>query len=112
MDTILEALKSITSYPVPDGTIRTICTVRGGLDTSMGFTGEVYNTKDYQLALADLMIWISKAPNVSEGGVDFNLTNIDRNVMRERAQAIYKDQGDSAYIAEVKVKYGYKGDRL
>ncbi|MFA5849945.1 MAG: hypothetical protein WC833_08680 [Bacteroidales bacterium] len=111
MDTIYDALKSITSYPVPALTIRMICRVRG-LDTNAEFTTETYNTKSYQLALADLMMWISKAPNVSENDVDFNMLVTDREVMRAKAQTIYRDWGDSAYQAESKVKYGYKGDSL
>jgi hypothetical protein len=111
METILESLKSISGFPVPDRTLTDI-SVKRGLALSDKATGDVLNSAAYRLARADVMRWVSFAPNVQQGGESYDLLYSDRQRMREEANAVYSELGDGAYIPENRVKFGYKGNRL
>jgi hypothetical protein len=111
MATIRESLKSISGYPVPLETLMDISAKRG-LSFDDEATLDVLKSESYQLAKADVMVWVSFAPNVQQVGVSYNMLPSDREEMRKQANAIYGDLGDGGFIAESKVKYGYKGSRL
>jgi hypothetical protein len=66
----------------------------------------------YRLAKADLMVWVSFAPNVQENGVSFDLLFSDRTLLREKANRVYGELGDEAFTQEAKSKFGYVGSRL
>lgn len=65
--TVLEALKSITAYPVP---LRTLVETaeRRGLSLSDEATQETLKGKAFNLSKADTLLWLSLAPNVTQGG--------------------------------------------
>jgi hypothetical protein len=111
MATILESLKSISGYPVPLRTFEDI-SVRRGLLLDGEATPDTLNSASYRLAKADVMRWVSFAPNVSQEGISFDLLYSDREQMRGQANVIYFELGDDAYIPETKTKWGYKGNRL
>jgi hypothetical protein len=109
--TVLESLKSISGYPVP---LRTLTDISVKRDLSLGdeATPDVLKSASYRLSKADVMVWVSFAPNVQQGGISYDLLYSDREQMRKQANAIYGDLGDEAYTAESKTKFGYKGNRL
>ena len=111
MRTILEALKGINAYPIPHRTLDEVA-VRRGIDLCSEATKETMAGADYNLALADLLLWLSFAPDISQGGQSFSFTDEQRMQMRNEARALYKDFGaeDGAYAP--KTVYGYKGSRL
>jgi hypothetical protein len=111
MATILESLKSVSGYPVPDVTV-SVATTRRGLDLTDEATPAMLATPAYRLASADIMRWVSFAPDVSQAGVSYDMLYSDREQMRKQANAIYGELGDEAYMPESKVKFGYKGNRL
>ena len=111
MDTILQALKGVSGYPIPQATLSKVA-LRRGLDLTAEATADVLVSSNLQLAEADVMMWVSTAPNVKEGGVEFNLMVSDRESLRVQANAIYRELGDNAYQAESTVTYGYKGEDL
>lgn len=105
MATIVEGLKSLNAYPIPMQTL--VCIAEGrGLSP--------YDTKDdtaeYRLATADVYMWLSNAPDVSQGGQSFSFTDEQRKHFRQRAQSIYGAEGESK--ATKHTIYGYKGTRL
>ena len=67
METVLEALKGINAYPVPLRTIQRIAEKRG-IVLQDEATQEMQQSRGYNLAVADLLQWLSEAPNVSQGG--------------------------------------------
>ena len=106
MTTNREALLGITGYPVPSRTIEAIALRRGlGLDDEA--TSEDMKGSVFRLCEADLLMWILRAPNVSQGGQSYNFTDEQRADMRRRAKAIYNEEGENA--AGAGVAYGYKG---
>jgi single-stranded DNA-specific DHH superfamily exonuclease len=109
MATTLDALKGINAYPIP---LRTLCEVadRRGLTLTAEATQDTLFSSDYRLAKADLLIWLSLAPDVSQGGQSFSFTDEQRKQLRAEANAIYDALEPTATAASV--KYGYKGSRL
>ncbi|MBR5282855.1 MAG: hypothetical protein IKU22_08780 [Alistipes sp.] len=110
MATILEALKGVNAYPVP---LRTLVenAERRGLDLSAEATKELLNGADYNLVVADLLLWLSFAPDISQGGQSFSFSDEQRVQLRNRANALYKEF-DATEAGTPKPIYGYKGNRL
>ena len=109
MKTILESLKSVNAYPVP---LRTIVEIaeRRGLSLTSEATQAVLRGKDYKLATADLLLWLSLAPNISQGGQSYSFTDEQRQQFRNRANALFDEFGEET--SSVQPTYGYKGSRL
>ena len=77
---IIEALKALHGYPVPDDQIKLICMQRG-----LTYFGEASKEKmeseAFQLAKADILKRIASSPNVKEGDVSISLDSEDRKVL-------------------------------
>ncbi len=105
--TTLEALKSVNSYPIPLRTFEEVAQRRG-----ISLTGdcliEDMQSAEYNLAYADLLMWLSYAPSVSQGGQSYSFSDDQRIQFRNRASELYKTYGDDA----PKARFGYKGSRL
>lgn len=108
MLTIVEALKRISSYPIPQATVLSVMASRG-LSEGEVFTPEVQKRKEYNLATADLLNWLSLAPNVSQGGQSYSFSSEERKYMRQQASLLYDEFEDES---PKKTIYGYKGSRL
>ena len=109
MATYLECLKGINAYPVP---LRTVAEAaeRRGLTLSAEASAEGLLGREYRLVRADLLLWLSLAPNISQGGQSFSLSEDQRKALRREAQATY-DELDPEQTAAT-ATFGYKGDRL
>lgn len=109
MKTILESLKGVNAYPVP---LRTLVEIaeRRGLSLTSEATKAVLRGKDYKLATADLLLWLSLAPNISQGGQSYSFTDEQRQQFRNRANALFDEFGEET--SSVQPTYGYKGSRL
>ncbi|MEL7586657.1 MAG: hypothetical protein AAGU19_08070 [Prolixibacteraceae bacterium] len=105
MGTILEALKGVTSYPVPRRVFNKIAVIRG-LDLEAGATAAVLSSAAYSLAEADVLLWTSDAPDMTEAGTSFKLSDKQRAAMKAQANAVL-----SPSTVEV-VTFGYKGENL
>lgn len=106
--TTLEALKGINSYPIPLRTLQEVAE-RRGLDLDAAATIEVIQSRDYRLAYADLLMWLSFAPQVTQGGQSYSFTDEQRLQFRNRASELYEELEEEN---APKVRYGYKGSRL
>ena len=109
MATILESLKGVSAYPVPLRTIVEVAEVHS-LQLEVEATRETMEGNAYKLAKADLLLWLSLAPNVAQGGQSYSFTDEQRRQLRNQAMAIYKECGEER--TEAKPIYGYKGSRL
>jgi hypothetical protein len=110
MATVLESLKSISSYPIPQRTIEEI-SVKRNLTLNDTVSQNILKSTNYMLAKADLLMWLSLAPNVSQGGQNYSFTDQQRLLFRQRANAIY-DMYEDEEMEVLKPAYGYKGSRL
>ena len=109
MATVLESLQAVNAYPVPLRTLVEVAEARG-LSLSESATKELLGSEAYNLALADLLLWLSLAPNISQGGQSYSFSEDQRTQLRNRASALYAQYGDDG--AASKPVYGYKGSRL
>lgn len=109
MATILETLKGVSAYPVPLRTLVETAELRG-LSLTEAATQEVMVGKAYKLAKADLLLWLSLAPNIGQGGQSYSFTDEQRQQFRNQAKALYDECDEVA--AATKPIYGYKGSRL
>lgn len=111
MATILESLKGVNAYPVP---LRTLVETaeRRGLNLTSEATREAMGKADYNLAVADILLWLAFAPDISQGGQSFSFTDEQRLQFRRRANALYETFGTDEDTAVHKPTYGYKGSRL
>ena len=111
MVTVLESLKGVNAYPIPLRTLTTIADKRG-LSLTTEATQEVQRGKEYNLAVADLLLWLSVAPDVSQGGQSYSFTDEQRREFRNRANGLYRDFGADDEAGTPKSIYGYNGSRL
>lgn len=107
MATILYSLKSVSAYPIPLYTLQEIAENRG-IDIEEEATVVTRTTQGFQLAKADIMYWLSKAPNISQAGSSYNFSDNDRLNFKRQANTIYKDCGEKLPESS----FGYKGERL
>lgn len=105
--TILEELRGINAYPIPDDVILASCLKRN-VDPTQTATVGTHNDA-YRLVEADLLLWLSRAPDVTQGGQRYSFNESQRKEFRNAAAAVYDelDGGDGA-----KPIYGYKGSRM
>ncbi len=108
-NTNLDALKSVNAYPIP---LRTLVETaeRRNLSLTADASQESLNSKEYRLAKADLLLWLSLAPNITQGGQSYSFTDEQRKQFRKDEQAIYDELEPGANA--VGATFGYKGDRL
>lgn len=107
--TNLDALKSVNAYPIPLRTL-TETAERRNISLTAEASQESLHSKDFRLAKADLLRWLSLAPNISQGGQSFSFTDEERKQMRQQAQGIYDELEPETNAGCV--TFGYKGDRL
>lgn len=108
MATLLSSLQAINAYPVPQSFFEATAASRG-LDLKAEITQETLNSKAYRLARADVLMWLSKAPNVSQGGQSYTFDDDQRRDFRNEALDIYDELAEDN---SPKTNYGYKGSRL
>ena len=107
--TILESLKGVNAYPIPLRTLVETAEFRG-LTLGDDATQDVLKGKAYNLATADLLLWLSLAPNITQGGQSYSFTDEQRQQFRNRANGLYDECGEED--ASLQPIYGYKGSRL
>ncbi len=108
MATLLSSLQAINAYPVPQSFFVTAAASRG-LDLTSEISQEALKSKEYRLTYADVLMWLSKAPNVSQGGQSYTFDDDQRREFRNEALDIY---GELDEDNAPKTRYGYKGSRL
>ena len=106
---VIQSLKGLTAYPIPNNTLEVIL-MSVGLGTSDSFTSETEKTEAYQRAKAKVYLFLSEAPNVSQGGVSFSFSHVEKEMFNSRAQVIFTRLGDNE--GQSSVTYGYLGSDL
>lgn len=110
MDNVLDSLKGVNAYPIPLRTLSEVAERRGIVLTAEA-TSELLTSKAYNLCVADLLFWLSFAPNITQGGQSYSFSDTQRTQLRGRARAIY-DEWAKDEAGTPKATYGYKGSRL
>lgn len=89
--TILEALKSVSTYPISDSIANRIL-IKRGLTDSSEFNQSIAISKDFELCEADVYTCLVSGTNISESGYSVSLT--DKSNLMKLASAIYSKHGE------------------
>ena len=107
--TIAEALQGVTMYPIPQATLESIALARGiAIDATA--TQDILKSRSFNLSKADVLLWLSYAPNISQGGQNYSFTDEQRLQYRRGGQRLLNtwDVEESAATTTS----GQKGTRL
>ena len=104
--TILEALQSFNTYPIPAKTVDRICIDRG-LTSSATYDISTSASQAFELAGADILAWLHDAPSLVEQAVGVNNAISIKQDMMERANAIYAKYNDPKFTGKT---FGFVGE--
>lgn len=105
--TLSDYLRGLSNYPLSEEALQSILSKRG-LDGKSTITDDKLRC----LVTADLYSWLSLAPDISQGGQSYSLSDNIREYYRKRARELYQAGGEPVEEVKAKVRYGYKGERL
>ena len=102
MKTILQALRDEIYYPINDGLLENKLLGRE-LDPSEMFSKTVLGSSEWKGALADSLLTLIQAVNVSEGDKSFGaLTDTQRRALLIRINNLYREIGEEPVEIELK----------
>ena len=108
MPNVADALRGVSAYPIPARTLGEVA-ARRGVDLFEEVSPSVVMSAPFRLCHADLLMWLSLAPDISQGGQTYSFTDAQREDMRRRARQEYAEL-DAASVP--KTTFGYKGTTL
>nr|WP_308570821.1 hypothetical protein [uncultured Prevotella sp.] len=102
---IFEALRALSSYPVPPFVVNNI-TDEQGLNPGDDITPAIRQTAAFTKAKAAVYYFLADAPNISQGGVTYSFSEDERSRMKSKADAMLNGIGASGDSGT----YGYIGE--
>lgn len=106
---IAQSLNSLNAYPIPLATLQDIA--EGvGLSADTELTQEIRRSREFRKAQALTYLYLSEAPNISQGGIQYSFSEDERKRMRNRAEAILDEIGDES--TDTGLVFGYMGESL
>lgn len=106
--TLSDYLRGLTNYPVHEEALQSILSKRGASYD----TDAIDDDQLLCLTTADVYRWLSTAPDISQGGQSYSLSDTTRSFYRAKANALYREAGEPESVTTGHPRYGYKGDRL
>lgn len=101
MKKILQALRDEVYYPINDGLLENKLIGRD-LDPSEEFTRDILNSSSWKGALADTLLTLIQAVNVSEGDKSFGaLSDAQRKALIAKVNNLYKEIGEEEPLKEL-----------
>lgn len=107
--TLLQALKSLTIYPIPSATLQSIAE-GSGISTEEEATQDLLNSPEMKRATAKVYLFLVTAPNVSQNGISYSFTASERRAFQKMARSLLEEIGEDT--SSLGGKYGYMGSRL
>lgn len=106
---ILQSLKAISLYPIPAVVIENYLD-EVGLTSLEDITVTIRKSVEYRTVVANLYRWLALAPNVTEGDVNYTLTDAQRADLQSKADEITAniEAEDTTYF----YGRGYMGEDL
>lgn len=112
MATLSDHLSATNAYPIPRLALAEFAT-RRGVTLEDEATQENLTSPAFRLLQADVYMWLTTAPSISQGGQSYSFTAEQVKDLRNRALGIYNefaaDDGEECANASI---FGYKGSRL
>jgi len=106
---VLDILRGLNGYPVPTPALISIseqCGLTGFEDTSM----IDYSDVRLKRAKAYTYLYLSLAPNVSQGGISYSFTAEDKNRFRKLAAGLFGEIGDEEALETTGDQFGWLGE--
>lgn len=108
MSAIVRFLSGLSGYPIPQATLENIA-LSAGLNTKVALNHETLQSKECKRAKAHVYLWLSTAPNVSQGGISYSFTADERNRLHNRAMGLLEEIGEADGLD---LALGYVGEDL
>lgn len=89
--TTLNALLNSVNYPLETAQVEPLL-IKRGLDAEADFSKEIANSREYELAYADVLRFVVTMVNLSQGG---SVTQASVRSLAGTANAIYRKYGES-----------------
>jgi hypothetical protein len=90
--TIAESLAALNAYPIQANFIESTCLKRELVSSETMVKG-TFALRSYNLAIADVLVWLYNAPNLGEQQISISLQ--ERRNLIERANKIYVQYEDA-----------------
>jgi len=100
--TIAQALQSLNTYPVDALFIEKV-----GIDRGLDITADYVFSEAYELATADIYMYLSTQPSISEQETSINNAISVKKAFADMANEIYGKYGDDKYTG---IDYGFNGE--
>lgn len=102
-----QALMYLSNYPIPLPVIENIMNEQGlDVDTSDA-DADTRNSVAFKRCKAYVYLFLSKAPNVTQGGITYSFGQKEREGFTRMANGILHDLGDTT---EAEIEVGYYGE--
>lgn len=99
----------VTVYPVPDPIMLKFALKRK-LVLNIEVETELLTSEPYLLVEADIKMWLATAPEISQAGLKYTLTQADKDQLKAEAEDVFERFG--VPYKRSKPIFGYKGTRL
>lgn len=104
MGTLRDTLKAISTYPIPAATLEAAA-AEWGFSLDDESNPEVLSSPEFKCLKADIHDFLASAPNISEGGVSFSFSSIERKTFSRKAERLRMDSG----LINPSDDFGYQG---
>jgi len=106
--TISQALISLNSFPIPDLFIEKVGVERD-LTITEDYTSAIAVSSAFELATADVYMWLSKQPSIVEQETGINQLGNIKDSFIDLANAIYAKYNDPKFTGRT---YGFIGENF
>mgnify|MGYP006873237307 CR=1 FL=1 len=106
--TILQSLKSLSGYPVPQLSLENAIE-EAGLSAGTVIDAQIRSSAAYKRAKAHVYLFLAEAPDVSQGGISYSFSDEDKKLFRTQAEALLDEIGDESIASD---NYGWQGEDL
>lgn len=90
MGTVINALKTISAYPIPEAVFIDAAS-ENGIGINDEATTAVRESSGFKRAKARIYTYLAEAPNLSQGGISFSFTSTEKSEFRKKALELIND---------------------
>ena len=81
------AIKALSSYPIPSMTIDNIIE-EAGLDADVDITKEIRASNEFKKAKALTYAFLADAPNITQGGISYSFSQDERSRFEKKSNSL------------------------
>lgn len=88
-----DAIRAISSYPMPSSTIESILE-EAGLDAVADITKEIRASDGFKKAKALAYAFLAEAPNITQGGISYTFSQDERSRFEKKSNSLLAELGE------------------